>query len=119
MRITEISVTSLFGIFNHTIQLNISDRITIIHGPNGFGKTIILKMLYGLFNDTYDELREIPFDSFQVKLENGDVNLVAGVKIGFRRHALPRGARDQGAGRFGEQKRVEDEQGQEMKECIS
>lgn len=45
MRIKEISFEGLFKIFNHTIPLNLDDRITIIHGPNGYGKTTILKLL--------------------------------------------------------------------------
>ncbi len=47
-RIRQISVTNLFGIFNHVISLKMNDRITIIHGPNGFGKTMMLKLLYAL-----------------------------------------------------------------------
>ena len=70
MRITEIIVTDLFGIFIHEIPLNLEDRITIIHGPNGFGKTILLKMLSGLFSGQYSELRDILFRKFEVKFED-------------------------------------------------
>lgn len=49
-RIKQVSVTNLFGIFNHIIPLYMGDRITIIHGPNGFGKTIMLKLLNELFS---------------------------------------------------------------------
>ncbi len=73
MRIIEISVTDLFGVFNHTIPLNIDKRVTIIHGPNGFGKTILLKMLDGLFNSRYSELRNIPYQRFQIRFDDGGV----------------------------------------------
>ena len=73
MRVTEISVTKLFGIFDHTIPLNLDDRITIIHGENGFGKTIILKMLYGLFNGRYSELINVPFQEFRVRFDDNSV----------------------------------------------
>jgi len=73
MRIVEISVAKLFGIFNHTIPLRLDDRITIIHGPNGFGKTILLKMLDGLFNAQYSELRTVPFREFRIKFDDGSV----------------------------------------------
>ncbi|MEA5470045.1 AAA family ATPase [Spirulina sp. 06S082] len=66
MRIKQISVSGLFGIFNHVIPLNMSDRITIIHAPNGFGKTIILKMLNGLFNSKHSIFWTIPFNNFRV-----------------------------------------------------
>ncbi len=72
MRIHKISVTNLFGIFNHTIPLNLDERITIIHGPNGFGKTILLRMLNGLFNSRYLELVTIPFSEFRVEFDDGD-----------------------------------------------
>ena len=71
MRITEVVAEDLFGIFNHTISLNTEERITIIHGPNGFGKTILLQMLNGLFNDNYAEFRGIPFRKFEVRFEGG------------------------------------------------
>lgn len=71
MRIERISVAGLFGIFDHAIPLNTGDRITIIHGPNGFGKTIILSMLHGLFNSKYSIFRGIPFREFRVDFDDG------------------------------------------------
>jgi predicted ATP-binding protein involved in virulence len=69
-RIRQISVTNLFGIFNHTIPLKMDDRITIIHGPNGFGKTAMLKLLHALFSQDNRLLQAIPFDEFQVDFED-------------------------------------------------
>src|SRR5580704_1805059 len=71
MRISEISVRGLFGVFDHVIPMNMVDRITIIHGPNGFGKTAILRLMDGLFNTRYFELKTIPFKEFAVKFDNG------------------------------------------------
>ncbi|MEH1958805.1 MAG: AAA family ATPase [Nostoc sp.] len=70
MRIKEISVSGLFGIFDHVIPLNIDERITIIHGPNGLGKTAILRILNNFFNTRYAELRTIPFRKFRVKFDD-------------------------------------------------
>jgi len=42
MRLTKIQAFKLFGVFDHTIPLNSTDLITIIHGPNGYGKTAML-----------------------------------------------------------------------------
>ena len=61
MRINKISVTKLFGVFNHPVSLNMEDRITIIHSPNGFGKTALLRLINGFFNSRYSELLAIPF----------------------------------------------------------
>jgi predicted ATP-binding protein involved in virulence len=73
MQIKKISVSSLFGMFNHTIPLNVDDGITIIHGPNGYGKSIILRMLDGLFNNRYSVLRQIPFEKFTVGFADGSL----------------------------------------------
>ena len=70
MRITKVSVKKLFGIFDHEISLNQDSRITIIHGPNGFGKTILLTMLNGLFNSSYRVFEEVPFDEFRVYIDH-------------------------------------------------
>jgi energy-coupling factor transporter ATP-binding protein EcfA2 len=72
MRIQQISVSGLFGIFDHVIPLNIDERITIIHSPNGFGKTAILRMLNGFFNSQYSVFRTLPFTKFRVDLDNGN-----------------------------------------------
>jgi energy-coupling factor transporter ATP-binding protein EcfA2 len=71
MQIQQISVSGLFGIFDHVIPLNVDERITIIHGPNGFGKTAMLRMLNGFFNSRYSVFRTIPFTKFRVEFDNG------------------------------------------------
>ena len=72
MQIQQISANGLFGIFDHVIPLNMNERITIIHGPNGFGKTAMLRMLNGFFNSRYSVFRTIPFTKFRVDLDNGN-----------------------------------------------
>jgi len=70
MRIKQISVSGLFGIFDHVIPLKMDERITIIHSPNGFGKTVMLKMLDGFVNSRYSVFRSIPFSKFKVDFDN-------------------------------------------------
>jgi predicted ATP-binding protein involved in virulence len=70
MQIKQISVTGLFGIFDHVIPLNMAEHITIVHGPNGFGKTAILRLLNGFFNSRYSVFREIPFNHFQIVFDS-------------------------------------------------
>jgi predicted ATP-binding protein involved in virulence len=77
MQIQQISVTGLFGIFDHVIPLNINEHITIVHGPNGFGKTAMLRLLNGFFNSRYSVFRKIPFSQFQILLnDTGIINIV-------------------------------------------
>lgn len=72
MRITAISVKELFGLptFNYHIELKMDKRITIIHGPNGSGKTVLFKMIDGLFNGHYIVFWKYPFREFVVTLED-------------------------------------------------
>lgn len=70
MQIKQISVTGLFGIFDHVIPLNMNDRITIVHGPNGFGKTAMLRLLNGFFNSDYSVFQTIPFTNFNILFDN-------------------------------------------------
>lgn len=72
MKIQKISVEGLFGIFDHVISLNLDERITIIHGPNGFGKTAILRMLNAFFNSQYAVFKTISFSKFRIDFDNGD-----------------------------------------------
>lgn len=73
MRVKEIYISNLFGLFNHKIDFNLNERITIIHGPNGFGKTILLKFINSFFNKTYTIFHEIPFDEFFIKFTNNTI----------------------------------------------
>jgi ABC-type transport system involved in cytochrome c biogenesis ATPase subunit len=70
MQIQQISVSGLFGIFDHVVPLNTNERITIIHGPNGFGKTAMLRLLNGFFNSRYSVFQAIPFVNFRVEFDN-------------------------------------------------
>ncbi|MDY0387867.1 MAG: AAA family ATPase [Methanolobus sp.] len=73
MKITQIKIKKLFGLYDHEIKLNSDERITIIYGPNGVGKTIILQMLRSIFNTKYDIFYKIPFEEFSIEFDNDDV----------------------------------------------
>ena len=70
MRIKEINIKGLFGLFNHRIPLNMEDHITIIYGPNGIGKTVILKLIKSIFESDYNQLREIPYEVLSIEFDN-------------------------------------------------
>ncbi len=50
MQLKEIRIAKLFGHFDHKVPLNNEEKITIITAPNGYGKTMILKVLNSAFN---------------------------------------------------------------------
>ena len=64
MRISRIRVNGLFGHFNHELGFEAEERIRIILGPNGFGKTTILRIVNGLFNQPVRRLGGMP-DSYR------------------------------------------------------
>ncbi|HLL05658.1 MAG TPA: AAA family ATPase [Myxococcaceae bacterium] len=71
MRLTRVHVTGLFGLFEHEIRLNSDERVTIIHGPNGFGKTLVLRMTEALISGNYELFYEVPFKSFTLDTDTG------------------------------------------------
>ncbi|AKB86184.1 AAA family ATPase [Methanococcoides methylutens] len=70
MKIKRIVVKNLFGTFDHDIPLNTDEHITILHGPNGIGKTVLLQMLNSLFRSNYFELYRIPFSNLTVEFSD-------------------------------------------------
>ena len=86
-RIKSITVKGLFNQYDHHIELNQEERITILHGINGVGKTTILQMIDSLFNArTYRFNPKIPFESFIIKLSDGTkiaINKKSNKELGF------------------------------------
>ena len=64
LRLQYVEVESLFGVYNYHIDLNLGDRVTLLHGQNGAGKTTILKMIDSLLRRDIAHFREIPFVRF-------------------------------------------------------
>ncbi|PEW28196.1 AAA family ATPase [Bacillus thuringiensis] len=63
MKLKKISVTKLFGVFEHDIKLNTERGITIVIGENGLGKTKILEMVEAFFKGDIYTLKAIDFES--------------------------------------------------------
>ncbi len=73
MRLKEIGINKLFRLFDYRIPLNMNDRITIIHGPNGYGKTAILRLTAGLLDGRYSALRQLPFESLSLTFDDESI----------------------------------------------
>lgn len=65
VKISEIYIESLFGLYNHAIHLN-NNGITIVHGQNGVGKTAILTLLASLFDGNITGLVKYPYKKFKL-----------------------------------------------------
>jgi len=81
MRIKEISITDLFGVFNHVIPLNLEERITIIYGKNGVGKTKLLKLISEICSSVCYETPSINFGQLTLSFDNDETLKVDGKKI--------------------------------------
>jgi len=71
MRISRLEVSELFDVFNHRIELNLDRNVTIIIGPNGFGKTKMLEMITAVSRLHLSQLDRIPFRRFSIGFEDG------------------------------------------------
>jgi len=71
MRLKRFCVTGLFGIFDHEIGLHLDERITIIHAPNGYGKTVVLKLISNFFGGMLRIFRQIEFEKVQFEFDDG------------------------------------------------
>lgn len=90
MEIKQISVFNLFELFNHVIPLKSQEHVTIIYGPNGYGKTIMLKMLNRLFTRGYALFRTIPFSEFSVEFSDGrTVKVTRDMKKAAKQNSYP------------------------------
>ena len=71
LRLQRIVADGLFGTYNHDINLNLHDRVTLLHGPNGVGKTVILEMTSALLQERFGYFRKVPFSRFWLLFHDG------------------------------------------------
>jgi len=71
LRIVSIETECLFNLYSHKINLNAEQRLTIVHGQNGVGKTVILRLVAAFFEGRYYEFLKYPFKAFTIMLSDG------------------------------------------------
>lgn len=71
MKIKRIEVTNLFDYYCYEIEMKAHDSISIIHAPNGYGKTTVFKMVTYLLNMDIIGISTIPFSKFIIEMSNG------------------------------------------------
>lgn len=72
MKILKVEFLKLFGIFDHSINLDQKGGITIIIGENGLGKTVILEAINALFNRNYIFFNKLSFDKFNITFDSNE-----------------------------------------------
>ncbi len=68
--ITRIKVNKLFGFLNHDIPI-MEDGVTLIHGPNGCGKTSLLKLVAAFYEWDLQELFNVNYESMEFYYNDG------------------------------------------------
>ena len=70
MKINRLKIKGLFDLFDYDLDFTNEENLKIITGPNGFGKTMILNILYSLFNRQFSFFHKLVFEQIEVILEN-------------------------------------------------
>jgi len=87
MRIKQIEINGLFGMFHHIVPLNLKEHITIIYGINGIGKTMLFKILDSFFNSNFSKLVSFPFEKLIIEFDNQEtIELINSEKEFFIQH---------------------------------
>lgn len=69
-RISSLHVSGLFGRFNHKVLFRDGDNITIITAPNGYGKTVILRIIESVFDRRFGQFWNLEFRKIDILFES-------------------------------------------------
>ena len=69
MKIKSIEIQNLFEIFNYNISFKKDENVLIITGPNGFGKTMVLNIIFNLFNRKFLFFKKLVFEKITLILD--------------------------------------------------
>lgn len=69
MFLKQLEIKEMFGIFNYLLEFN--EDMTIITAPNGYGKTICLKIIHSIFNLNFMYFAELEFSEIKITTEIG------------------------------------------------
>ena len=76
MNITRINIHKLFHLYNYDIPFTSDSKVSIITGPNGYGKTTILTMLSELSNTHLYYFYLLPFEKVLVSFtDNSEIQI--------------------------------------------
>jgi predicted ATP-binding protein involved in virulence len=70
VKIKNINIEKLFGYFDYTIELNQEEGITILTGPNGYGKTTILNIINNIYHRNMNYLKSMKINKAAIFFEN-------------------------------------------------
>jgi len=68
--VRSIKIEGLFEIFNYDVKYKTEENVLIITGPNGFGKTQVLNIIFNLFNRKFLFFNKLVFSKITICLSN-------------------------------------------------
>jgi len=68
--IKSVKIEKLFEIFDYDIEYADGENVLIITGPNGFGKTTILNILYNLYSKRFQFFYKLVFDRIIIEFSH-------------------------------------------------
>lgn len=84
----EINIENLFGLYDYSINLENEERISIIYGPNGSGKTTILEMIYNLSKGKITEILDKEFKLIKFIFEHRSTKKKSVITINKERASI-------------------------------
>ncbi len=89
--IKKIEIKKLFGRFDYNLEFK-DENIMIITGPNGYGKSTILKIIYSIFCDRVEYINTFNFKSIVIYLNKSKIKIVKtekGIEINDKLYTFP------------------------------
>jgi predicted ATP-binding protein involved in virulence len=75
MKLEKLVINGLFDRFNHTVVFHQQENINIIIAPNGYGKTVILKIVDSIFKLKLSYFLELEFNFIQLITDERSLHL--------------------------------------------
>lgn len=72
----QIFIEGLFGLYDHTIELRSDPAVTVVAGPNGVGKTTLLRLTTALLAGDFTDFAKQDFDRLTVTSDAGTELLI-------------------------------------------
>ncbi|EOC0014111.1 AAA family ATPase [Cronobacter dublinensis] len=76
-----LKIDNLFGMLDYDFPLD-QNEITILTGPNGYGKTMILKIINCILSNELNILCKLKFDKISLTYTGGSIAISHGIAIG-------------------------------------
>lgn len=80
MRLRSFEIKSLFGTFDYKFEIDTEQTIFLLTGPNGYGKTTILKIISELVSGNFYYFYSLPFDIVDLRFDSGDQVVITSKK---------------------------------------